>query len=420
MSRRWRSSPALFTALCMPLLAHATNGYFSEGYGAKSQGQAGVAVAWGQDSLASASNPAALADVGERVDLGLTWFVPSRSSAIVGNQFGNDASYSGNATRNFFLPEFGYSRPISDAVTAGIAVYGNGGLDTDYASNPYARFGATGHAGVGLEQLFITPAASWKASATQRFGVALNIAYQRFSAKGLGVFSAFSSDPGHVSDQGNDSSVGTGLRLGWSGELAPGWTLGASWASKISGRFSRYRGLFADAGSFDVPENYALGLKFAPAEDWTFGADLQKIRYSRVAAVGDSIRGLLQGTPLGASGGPGFGWRDVTVLKLALSHAVSPDLVLRAGFSHGRQPVPAGETFFNILAPGVVENHATVGATWRHGGGEWTGYLAYAPGKAVNGANSIPPGNPPGGFGGGNANVTLKETSVGLSYAWRS
>jgi len=420
MTRHWRSIPTVFAALCAPLLAHATNGYFSEGYGARSQGQAGVSVAWGQDALASASNPAALSDVGERVDLGLTWFVPSRSSAIVGNQFGSDASYSGNATRNFFLPEFGWAKSLSNTVTAGIAVYGNGGLDTNYASNPYARFGATGSAGVDLEQIFITPAASWKPSPTQSLGVALNVAYQRFSAKGLGLFSAFSSDSAHVSDQGTDSSTGAGVRLGWTGELAPGWTLGASWASRISGRFSKYRGLFAGAGSFDVPENYAIGLKVAPAQDWTLGADVQEIRYSQVPAVGDSIRSLLQGTPLGAPAGPGFGWRDVTVFKFAISHAVDEHLVVRAGFSHGRQPVPSGETFFNILAPGVVENHLTLGATWRQGGGEWTGYFAYAPGKTVNGANSIPPGNPPGGFGGGNANVSLKETSVGLSYAWKS
>ena len=47
-------------------------------------------------------------------------------------------------------------------------------------------------------------------------------------------------------------------------------------------------------------------------------------------------------------------------------------------------------------------------------------YLAYAPGKTVNGTNSVPPGNPPGGFGGGNADVSLKEISIGLGYAWKS
>jgi long-chain fatty acid transport protein len=150
------------------------------------------------------------------------------------------------------------------------------------------------------------------------------------------------------------------------------------------------------------------------------GADVQKIRYSQVASIGDSIASLLQGVPLGAASGPGFGWRDVTVYKLAASHQFTDTLVLRAGLSHARQPVPAGETFFNILAPGVVQDHVTVGGTWTaSGGGELSGFFAYGRGKTVSGSGSIPPGNPPGGFGGGNADIRLKETIIGVSYGWK-
>jgi long-chain fatty acid transport protein len=197
--------------------------------------------------------------------------------------------------------------------------------------------------------------------------------------------------------------------------VAPGLTLGATWASKVRGQFDKYSGLFANGGRFDVPENYGLGAAFRPNADWTFGADLQTIRYSKVAAVGNSIAGLLQGTPLGANGGPGFGWRDVKVWKLAVSHALTPALLLRAGISHATQPVPAGETFFNILSPGVVQDHLTIGATWSGvAGGELSGFFAYARGKAVNGSNSIP-----ASFAGGNADVRLRETIVGASYAWK-
>ncbi|HET7867109.1 MAG TPA: outer membrane protein transport protein [Burkholderiaceae bacterium] len=413
--------PTLLAALlAAPLAAHATNGYLSHGYGVKAQGQAGVGIAWAQDALAAATNPAGTLAAGDRVDVGLSWFRPSRSADIVGNAFGADASFSGDGKKDFLVPEFGYARKQSETLGVGVAVYGNGGLNTEYRDNPYARFGATGTAGVNLEQLFISPSVAWQPSPEHHLGLALNIAYQRFSAQGISVFGGFSADPAHVSDQGIDTSVGAGLRLGWTGTLAPGLTLGATWASKVRGRFDDYRGLFADGGRFDVPENYGVGLKYAPATDWTVGADVQTIRYSEVAAVGNSIAGLLQGTPLGAPNGPGFGWRDTTVVKLAASHAVNPDLVLRAGYSHARQPVPEGETFFNILAPGVVQDHYTLGATWsRPGGVELSGFLAHAPGHTVNGSGSIPPGSPPGGFGGGNANVRLKETIIGISYAWK-
>jgi long-chain fatty acid transport protein len=399
--------------------AFATNGYFGHGYGIKAQGQGGVGIAWSQDSLAAATNPAGTALVGHRADVGLTWFIPKRSAEIVGNAFGPDASFSGDGKKNFFLPEIGYARPIGSSLFAGIAVYGNGGLNTDYAVNPYGRFGATGEAGVNLEQLFISPSVAWKPAADHSIGLALNIAYQRFSAKGIGLFGGFSSSPANVSDRGTDTSTGVGLRLGWIGQVVPGLSLGATWASKVRGKFDDYRGLFADSGRFDVPENYGVGAAWKPTAQWTVGADVQKILYSDVASVGNSIAGLLQGTPLGAANGPGFGWRDVTVYKFGLSHDVTSSLVLRAGYSHARQPVPAGETFFNILAPGVVQDHYTFGATWLQGRGELSGFFAYVPGKTVNGSNSIPPGNPPGGFGGGNANVRLKETIIGIAYAWK-
>ncbi|MBV8500306.1 MAG: outer membrane protein transport protein [Paucibacter sp.] len=406
-------------AVAAPIPAWATDGYFSQGFGVKAQGQAGVALAWSQDALAAASNPAGTLDVGDRIDLGLTWFSPKRSAQIEGNAFGADASYSGNGKRNFWLPEFGYSKRLSDDLAWGVAVYGNGGMNTDYPANPYSRFGATGAAGVNLEQLFVSPSVAWKLSAVNNVGLALNLAYQRFSAKGIGLFSGFSATPSNVSDRGNDSSTGVGFRLGWTGKVSESVTLGASWASKVHGKFSKYSGLFADGGRFDVPESYGVGIKLQPDAQWSFGADYQHIRYSAVAAVGDSLAVLLQGVPLGASNGPGFGWRDVNVYKLAISHRVTQALELRAGFSHNSQPVPNDQTFFNVLAPGVVQQYWSIGATLHQQGDEISAFVGFAPAHTVRGQGSIPPGNPPGGFGGGNANVSLKETLVGLAYAWK-
>lgn len=46
---------ALAATLLAPMLANATNGYFSHGYGAKSQGIAGIGIALPQDGLAAAT-----------------------------------------------------------------------------------------------------------------------------------------------------------------------------------------------------------------------------------------------------------------------------------------------------------------------------------------------------------------------------
>ena len=402
------------------LSAHATNGYFAHGIGIKALGQAGVGIAWSQDALAAATNPAGTALVGDRTDVGLTWFAPRRSAEIAGNAFGPDQQFSGNGDKNFFIPEFGYSKQFSPTIGAGVAVYGNGGMNTRYRDNPYGRFGATGTAGVNLEQLFVTPSLAWKPHADHSIGIGLNVAYQRFKAHGIGLFGGFSASPGQVSNRGTDDTLGVGVRVGWVGQLAPGFSVGATWASKVHGRFSKYRGLFADRGGFDVPENFGVGVAFRPDDRWTFGADVQRINYRGIHSVGNSLASLLQGVPLGAANGPGFGWRSVTAAKVGASYKFSSNLEVRAGYSHTQQPVPSSQTFFNILAPGVVQNHFTLGATWTLvGGDELSGFVGYAPGKTLRGQGSIPPGNPPGGFGGGNANVRLKEAMVGIAYAWK-
>ena len=406
--------------LSVSLSAHATNGYFAHGIGIKALGQAGVGIAWSQDALAAATNPAGTALVGDRTDVGLTWFAPRRSAEIVGNAFGPDQRFSGNGDKNFFIPEFGYSKQLSPTIGTGVAVYGNGGMNTRYRDNPYGRFGATGTAGVNLEQLFVTPSLAWKPHADHSLGIGLNVAYQRFKAQGIGLFGGFSTSPGQVSNRGNDDTLGVGVRIGWVGQLAPGVSVGATWASKVHGRFSKYKGLFSDGGGFDVPENFGVGVAFRPDDRWTVGADVQRINYRGINSVGNSLASLLQGVPLGASNGPGFGWRSVTAVKLGASYKLNSNLEVRAGYSHTQQPVPSSQTFFNILAPGVVQNHFTLGATWTLvGGDEVSGFVGYAPGKTIRGQGSIPPGNPPGGFGGGNANVRLKEAMVGIAYAWK-
>ncbi len=52
---------ALALAVAMPTPAFATNGMFMIGYGVKSVGMGGVAIAFAQDALVGATNPAASA-----------------------------------------------------------------------------------------------------------------------------------------------------------------------------------------------------------------------------------------------------------------------------------------------------------------------------------------------------------------------
>jgi long-chain fatty acid transport protein len=67
---------------------------------------------------------------------------------------------------------------------------------------------------------------------------------------------------------------------------------------------------------------------------------------------------------LGGNNGSGFGWENMTIVKLGWHLAMNPDWTLRAGVSHGDQPIPLSEVLFNILAPAVIETHLTARFTW--------------------------------------------------------
>ena len=399
--------------------ALATNGYLSHGYGNQSKGAVGVAAALPQDALVTATNPAGLMFLDNRLDLGVDIFVPRREAEISGNMFpGVDDRYDGNDSKTFYIPEFGYRRALSDDVAFGLAIYGNGGINTDYLDNPYGGFGATGQAGVNMEQVFVSPALAWRLGEHTSFGVALNLAHQRFRANGIGLFGAFSSEPTKVSNNGHDTSNGAGVRIGWQGRIGERLDIGASWQSVTwMSEFDEYRGLFADQGDFDIPENYVVGIAFHASDALTLALDWQRILYSDITAVGNSAATLFNGTQqLGVDDGPGFGWKDIDVWKLGVVFRASPTLTLRAGYSRNDQPIPSEETFFNILAPGVIEQHASAGATWQlDDNNALTFAYTHAFGETVEGKQSIPPGMPPG-FGGGEADIYLKEDIFGFSW----
>lgn len=396
----------------LPLAAEATNGYFTHGNSIKAQGMAGVSYAMAHDSISAASNPAALTSLGDQLDLGVTWFKPERDARISGSA-GLDGQYDGNGDKSFWIPELGFSRQHSEHLAYGVAIYANGGMNTSYANNPYAAIGATGNAGVDLSQLFVTSSVAYRLTEQHSVGVGLTYVYQVFEARGVNgpAFEGISSDPAALSGNGHDSSDGLGLKLGWQGQVTESLTLAASWSSKIkTDSFSDYRGLFAEQGGFDVPETFGLGFAWQVNPRWTLAGDWQRINYSDVASVGNP---LIPITKLGQDNGSGFGWQNIDVYKLGISYDWSDSFTLRAGYSYADQPVPDSETFFNILAPGVVQEHISLGASWRPSTAQEL-TLAYtrALKETVKGNGSL------AAFGGGEADLSMRQDILGLAWSY--
>jgi long-chain fatty acid transport protein len=422
---------AFAAALVAAPAAMATNGYFSHGYGIKSMGMAGAATAMANDALGGANNPATMVWVGSRLDVGLVIFSPHRDAARSGALAAptlNGKVDSGKT--NFLVPELGYNRMMGNDLSLGVTVYGNGGLNTAYpqgnfncGAGPANILCGSGKLGVDLMQLVVAPTAAYKLAPQHSVGASLLLGYQRFKATGLQAFDnapgfpPFTGAPGSVTNRGYDDASGAGLRVGYMGRLSDMVTVGAAYSSKIDmSKFSKYKGLFAGAGDFDVPSNYNVGVAFTPARGWTVALDYQRINYSDVKAVNNPS---LPVAPLGASNGPGFGWQDINVYKLGVAWQMSDALTVRAGYNRGDNPIRPADVTFNILAPGVMKDHYTVGFTYAMDkASELNGFLMLAPRQTVKGASLFD-----GVFGvpgaGGTETIGMRQYSLGLGWSWK-
>ena len=108
----------------------ATNGYFASGYGIKSDGVAGAGIAFPQDSLTVATNPAGLTDIGDAFDIGVDVFLPQRSATL--EQGGTATTFDGDGVSTFYIPSVGYARHLTPDLALGIALFGANAMPTPY------------------------------------------------------------------------------------------------------------------------------------------------------------------------------------------------------------------------------------------------------------------------------------------------
>jgi long-chain fatty acid transport protein len=375
----------LVSALAMAIApaAYATNGLAPIGVGQAQKAMGGTGVGNPQNTMSIATNPASTSFISDGYDVELELFQPDRLTtrkALPPPPAGPgtpSVDYDGNEKPLFIVPGGGYKRTINNKYSVGLAVYGNGGMNTEYKGGPTfvhplagvtPLSGASGdNTGINLEQLFIAPTLGIKLNNKHSVGISANLVYQRFEAKGIQAIAgdprANPTDLQAFSNPGVSSATGIGATIGWMGKLSDGFTVGASYRMKTKmGKFKKYSGLFADKGGMDVPAALTIGFSKKVTPRTQVAVDFQKIFYSDVGSIGNS--GSLP-TALGSNGGPGFGWSDQTVIKLGVKHQVNPKLALMGGFNYADSPVGPEDTFFGSLAPAVVEQHVSLGMEYK-------------------------------------------------------
>jgi long-chain fatty acid transport protein len=407
-------------------------------------------------AIMSASNPALGVFVSDQWEAGLSIFSPRRSYVVpTESQLPNGPGSLIPLPDGRFLPTHSITPGEIDSgsewfpipyvaknwslqndgnITA--AFYGRGGMNTDWddanasatsylcGGNPQAGEPpatgpgpyCAGKAGVDLAQAFLALNYSAMAGDNFAWGIGPVFAVQMFEANGVQTFQAIAktfattgdiTQVTSLSNNGHDISYGWGFAGGiWWG-ITDAFSVGLAYQSKMSmTEFDDYSDLFAEAGGFDIPSSIKGGISFVASDALRINFDVEHTAYGEVDSIANPMLNMF-GCPLlplvpvgggdneaclGGNAGAGFGWEDMTTYKLGFEWASSENNVWRFGYSYGEQPIQAADVMFNILAPGVMEQHFTFGLTHRpNRGGEWNFSFMYAPENSVTGPSFFDP-----------------------------
>ncbi|MBL8564190.1 MAG: outer membrane protein transport protein [Hyphomicrobiaceae bacterium] len=424
----FRTSTSLLAVAATAVLAFsapasATEGYFQNGYGARSKALAGAGVADSRDATAGSLNPAGLVHVGDELDVAFSVFSPRRQFTGTGAPNGFDFTAFGEHESGrdyFFLPNLAWStrsfkNPLFDVMA--FTMVGNGGMNTSYPTFPrpapdcFGGGGAgafcAGAGGVNMMQIFMSLAFAKQITPGISIGVAPIFALQSMDLRGLEPFAQFSVDPANVSGSRNDWSMGGGVRAGI--EISPmsNVRIGVSGTTPIWMQdFEKYSGVFAEGGGFDIPASIQAGIAVDVSRQLTLMLDWRYIWYSGVDSISNPSTNLFGcpsplngfvGNPancLGGSNGPGFGWSDINVIKVAAEYRANDKLTLRAGYAWNEQPISSRDVTFNVLAPAVTQHHITGGFAYDIGNGYTLEMAAmFAPNTSVTGPELSNPGH---------------------------
>lgn len=359
----------------LPSVGHATNGMFLIGQGMKARGAGGAAIAFPQDALAGAANPATIGFLESRADIGGDLFLPDAEVELGG--------FSQKSRANtYVMPVMGMGYKFNRKLTMGFSATPAGGGGSRYSQNVYNKItGADVDATLGVQLMVMqmSPTVAYRLNKQNQIGASVVMSLQTFRAFGLDYFSNFTSTglfTDKLTNNGNDWSYGAGGRVGWMGRfMNERLSLGAAYTSRIyMTEFRKYTDLFAEKGDIDTPSNFGVGIAYEFTPKLTVAMDVTRTLYSDINSIGNASV-TISGSPfpvsqtenaLGLKNGLGFGWNDQTVYKLGTAYKYNNDWTFRAGWNYGKSPIDEtnGEVLFSIVAPAVVQHHLTLGATY--------------------------------------------------------
>lgn len=266
------------------------------------------------------------------------------------------------------LPDFGQSLLKSTGV--------NFRMDVEWQSS--SEFmqpdfdSITSYQGTSFERQYFSPGIEREIGEGSILGVSAVIAYQRYSASGLGLWAADAPDqnlfltPRYAPYE--ETGYGTGVRLDVRQEVSEGVAFDAGFQSRIDmEEFASYHGVYANPADLDIPARARVGLAFQASSRSWLNVGVERVLYSDINAFPSRFLPNRFLSLLGDSSSPNFSWDDLTVYSVGWAWSDGRDQQWHVDVSTRTQPSPTSSLLSNALSQDMADSAMTLGYSRRTG-----------------------------------------------------
>ncbi len=381
---------ALISLVCGLVAAAvpAQNGHLMTGYGPINLSMGGASAGNAMDSMGILFwNPAGIGRLGRsEISFSTEAFLSTTtlSSSVNANSFGSGAppvDLAGSTDGDFGMspiPSFAIVGKWDESSpwTMGVGAFGLGGFGVDYpadANNPILT-PQPSQGGMGFGALYsnfqllqVSPTFAYRVNDKLSLGFAPNFAWASLAVDPM---------PAAAPDDANGDGKGTypaathaATALGYSmtfgvyyqatEDLSLGFSLKTpTWMEDFEfNAVNEVGGHRRIKFGMDVPAILSLGMGYTGFDRWTLAADLRYIDYANTD--GFEKRGF---DSVGAV--RGFGWDSIWVFAAGAQYQATDKFSVRAGITLNQNPISDEQTFFNLVAPAIIQTHLNLGFSY--------------------------------------------------------
>ncbi len=347
-----------------------TNGDVLIGASAVNLSMGGAGIATSIDAIGSCyNNASSIAFVpSSSGEFNMDLFTPHRSmyASIPGAAAGSVTSQ----TDQTIIPAMGLVYDPADHVVFGLCAVGVGGFGVNY---PAVMPNATGQfnplvvpqnmRGFGsiysnLQYMQVTPTVAYRLTPRFSLGAGLDVDWQSLQVSPFAATAPNAS--GYPVSSPASSSFGIGFTLGATYRPTNALQMGVVFKSPQWMQSMHYLSQYPDG----TPANFNFTLNFP----MIVGAGVSyKITPKLLVAVDERWIDFadttgFQGSGFGPSGAiQGFGWHNIYATATGFQYELNHRLTLRGGYNHSGSPIASNQQFFNVFAPGIVQDSVASG-----------------------------------------------------------